>query len=136
MGQVTVGRWLVVPGAVVLAAWAARKSARHRQVCAISREHRALVQAADWTLRRARLRAIRGGQMVLVTVDEVLARTTEDSGPTPAVREHAAAVLRERLHLLGGCADIVTDSDLHQLPALRADCAGHRPLWGDPRPAW
>ncbi|QMU69115.1 hypothetical protein [Streptacidiphilus sp. P02-A3a] len=74
--------------------------------------------------------------MVLVTVDEVLSRTAEDCGPALTAREHAAAVLRDRLALLGGCADIVTDADLHQLPSPRAACAGHRPLWENRRPVW
>ncbi|MHA6764002.1 hypothetical protein [Streptacidiphilus sp. PAMC 29251] len=123
-------------GTVVLAVWSARRRESGGQVREISREHRALVNAADWALRRARFAAGRD-QMVLVTVDEVLTRAMEDFGLRRVAREHAAAVLRERLGLLGGCADIVTDADLDPLPCPRTACASHRPLWGDRRsPAW
>jgi hypothetical protein len=67
--------------------------------------------------------------MVLVTVEEVLARTAQEDGLTRVAREHAAAVLRERLNLMGGVGDIVTNADLDLLPSPRTACAGHRPLW-------
>ena len=92
-----VGRWLVAAsGTVVLVAWAARRRGGSRQVRAVRCEHRALVNAADWALSRAQV-AVGRDPMVLVTVDEVLAKAREDFGLTHVSREHAAAVLRERL---------------------------------------
>jgi hypothetical protein len=133
---VVVGRWLVAAsGMGVLAVWAARRRGGSRQLRAVNRDHRALVSAADWALSRGRFAAGRG-PLVLVTVDEVLARAAEDFGVTAATREHAAAVLRERVGLLGGRGDIVTDADLDELPSPRAACAGHRPLWERRRPVW
>ena len=135
-GQVSFGRWLLAAsGALVLVVWAAGRREVGREVRAAGREHRALASSADWALRGACFAAARD-QMVLVTVDEVLARAMEDFGLAKVGRQHAATVLRERLGLLGGRADIVTDADLDQLPSPRAACAGHRPLWGRRRPAW
>jgi len=132
------GRWLVaLSGAVVLVVWATSQREVGRQVRGLGREHRALVIAADWALQRACFSAQADReQMVLVTVDEVQARATADFGLTQVAREHAAMVLRERLGLLGGRADIVTDADLDPLPAPRAACAYHRPRWGGHRLAW
>ncbi|MHA6763956.1 hypothetical protein [Streptacidiphilus sp. PAMC 29251] len=131
-----VGRWMVaVSGMVVLVVWTTRRQRADRERRSASREHRKLVSAADWTVRRARSRADRA-QTMLVTVDEVLVKAMEDFGLTQVTREHAAAVLRERLAMLGGRADIVTDADLDPLPYPRTACAGHRPLWGTRRRIW